>query len=120
MRQVPDYLKQFVQHHLELGPDKRHKDDLAITKHLVLSDPRLRSKDVAELLLAVEAAARLLGFQLPEEPGDRPLQWAEVNAGLTLNDLLQAVGKDSQPTMPTSSTSENPEPPSRTPNSPAS
>jgi len=120
MRQVPDYLKQFVQHHLELGPDKRHKDDLAITKHLVLSDPRLRPKDVAELLLAVEAAARLLGFQLPEEPGDRPLQWAEVNAGFTLDDLLQAVGKSNQPTTPTSSSSPTPEPPSQTPNSPTS
>jgi hypothetical protein len=120
MRQVPDYLKQFVQRHLELGPDKRHELDLAFTKHLVLSDPRLRPKDVAELLLAVEATARLLGLRLPEEPGDRPLQWAEVNAGWTLDDLLQAVGKSSQPTTPTSSSSENPDLANQIPSSPTS
>ena len=120
MKQVPDYLVQFVQDHVRLGSSNEQASSLAFTKHLALSDPRLRPRDLAELLLSVEAAARLLGFQLPEEPGDRPLQWVEVNAGLTLDDLLQAVGQSAQPTIPTSSTSENPEPPSQTHSSPTS
>jgi|YNPMSStandDraft_1061717.scaffolds.fasta_scaffold256388_1 hypothetical protein len=118
MKQVPDYLTQFVKHHVSLGQaHKGYENHLAFIKHLALSDPQLRPKDLAELLLGVEAAARLLGLQLPEEPGDRPLQWLELNAGLTLDDLVEAAGQSTQPMMTSSDTSQTPGLQSQTPNS---
>lgn len=120
MTQVPNYLVQFVRQQVEAGKGRDYLDGLAFIKRLALSDPRLRPKDVAELLLGVEAAARLLGLQLPPLPGDRPLKWSELNAGLTLADLVTAAGRSTAPTTPTSDTSQTPNPSSRTPSSPIS
>jgi len=108
---LPEYVIDFARMHLDSPPEL-----VLYAKRLFLQDPRLRPKDKAEGLLALEASLRARGLKPDPLPGEPPVEWSELEAGWRLEDLLQALGQSPQPTSPTSP---SPTPPNQNPQAPS-